>query len=461
MWLYLPAISASSAEPQVLSSPSELLCQTLAASATSRGKSRRQKFWSRALRTRLLTTRLSGLTSPPSTVSRGVDLWMESLAASHVQTSLSQENAPESSGAIAADSSSNMAASFGKLNPDGSISKTSQQSSLFQQEELFSESLPPWGLMRSGELYERPTWVPAIAGTASSSWPTADAQVMNDGESSETFLTRQARQKAKGINGNGFGLTLAMAAQLWPTVSVDGLHNRVGVTETSGDGLSTAAKLWTTPQAHDSGQGDAARVGRYATEHGGKNLADDVMLWSTPHTSISTGPGTSGRDGGENLQTQVHMWSTPNVPNGGRSLTDEQVASRGQTEKGKRQVGLENEASRDWKDGDCSQADVETNGLLGRQVVEWAYSPLGLQMSDGPMCWCGTPGCVLRSHRRKLNPLFVEWLMGWPLFWTDASIALEPAAMEWYLFRARLLLESLCDAREVVMFERVQMVENL
>ena len=39
---------------------------------------------------------------------------------------------------------------------------------------------------------------------------------------------------------------------------------------------------WTTPQAHDAHPGDAKRVGRFGTEHGGRNLADDVMLWMTP-----------------------------------------------------------------------------------------------------------------------------------------------------------------------------------
>ena len=42
---------------------------------------------------------------------------------------------------------------------------------------------------------------------------------------------------------------------------------------------------------------------------------------------------------------------------------------------------------------------VPVNGLLGRQVL-------------------AANGSTPRSGRR-LNPLFVEWLMGWPLGWTD------------------------------------------
>src|SRR5450756_1182686 len=125
MWLYVPTSSASSPVPEVLTSPSDSLCRTLAVSAMSRGKLRQSKFWRLALRTRLSTTRLCGLTSAPSTVSRGVDLWMESLAASRARTYPSQESAGESSAAIAPDSGSSTPGSFGRLNPDGSISKTS------------------------------------------------------------------------------------------------------------------------------------------------------------------------------------------------------------------------------------------------------------------------------------------------------------------------------------------------
>lgn len=81
-------------------------------------------------------------------------------------------------------------------------------------------------------------------------WPTPDAHAMNDGESMETWLARQAVQKAKGINGNGMGMSLAISAS-----------------------------SWTTPQAHDSSGGNPDRVRRKGTEHGCANLADDVTKW--------------------------------------------------------------------------------------------------------------------------------------------------------------------------------------
>lgn len=50
-------------------------------------------------------------------------------------------------------------------------------------------------------------------------WSTPDASAINDGESLESFEARRAKLKAKGINGNGAGMPLAISAQLagWPT----------------------------------------------------------------------------------------------------------------------------------------------------------------------------------------------------------------------------------------------------
>lgn len=56
---------------------------------------------------------------------------------------------------------------------------------------------------------------------AANQWPTPSAGNFNDGESLESFDARKARQKARGINGNGMGDTLAIAAartaEQWPT----------------------------------------------------------------------------------------------------------------------------------------------------------------------------------------------------------------------------------------------------
>lgn len=62
---------------------------------------------------------------------------------------------------------------------------------------------------------------------------------------------------------------------LWPTPTVSGNHNKSGMSEKSGDGLSTAVKrsLWPTPKASPSGP-DYARVNR--ENAGGDDLVTAV-----------------------------------------------------------------------------------------------------------------------------------------------------------------------------------------
>lgn len=55
--------------------------------------------------------------------------------------------------------------------------------------------------------------------------------------------------------------------------------------------------------------------------------------------------------------------------------------------------------ARDWKDGKCAEANVPVNALLGRQVLK--------ATGQGSLKDCG-----------RLNPTFVEWLMGAPIGWT-------------------------------------------
>jgi len=165
------------------------------------------------------------------------------------------------------------------------------------------------------------------------------------------------------------------------------------------------------------------------------------------------------------LNTVAEMWSTPNTPTGGRSVDAETVENRGATEKGKRQVGLESEArhwmtprgtdgekggpnqrgskgdlmlpsqaaqwgtpsARDWKDERASEATYTKNARpLNEQALRWPLPTSSLPPAPetgtaGLMCWCGSPGCGQASHKRRLNPLFSAWLMGWPLHWANTE----------------------------------------
>ena len=103
-------------------------------------------------------------------------------------------------------------------------------------------------MTRSGGSYRRPTWGRRTSESGSSLWPTPRA---NDND-----------QAFRGEGSSWLG-------------------------QDRGETLTNAVKRWSTPQAHDAGKGNAARVGRYGTEHGGRNLNDDVML-TTPTANRRT-----------------------------------------------------------------------------------------------------------------------------------------------------------------------------
>lgn len=120
----------------------------------------------------------------------------------------------------------------------------------------------------------------------------------------------------------------------------------------------------------------------------------DCSYWPT----VAVG-GNHNRRGASSTAAQ-EFWPTPNVPNGGRSMSAEDVAAKGKTAQGKRQVQLENVAKFHSEEV-CSRPDPATE----------------------------TAGSGSSPPTRRLNPLFVEMLMGLPPGWVDAE---KPIALTNY-----------------------------
>ena len=100
------------------------------------------------------------------------------------------------------------------------------------------------------------------------------------------------------------------------------------------------------------------------------------------------------------------LWPTPNVPNGGRSVkhvTDWRGKSAYHNGK-KVQVGLESAVK---------MLPTPTADDTGHRTKPYAQGGTPLSMEAGG----------------SLNPTWVEWLMGWPLGWTDLK-ALETAKFQ-------------------------------
>jgi hypothetical protein len=228
-----------------------------------------------------------------------------------------------------------------------------------------------------------------------SSWPTPDAAVSNDGEYPDSFLARQDRQKARGINGNGMGTPLAMAAKLWPTVAASearqGFQRRPEgmASEQNQQSLTTIAMLWPTPIAANHRSIYASDETHAKTEHA-RPLNEFVGRWRTPTISEEKHGDSpnwipDAKAGDHSLNRQASPWMTPRTVVG--SYT------------------------RDSGDPTKERLTLEGQAALASFLPDPPISTVGEESS---------------RIRRTLNPLFVEWLMGWPPGWT--SLALTPPA---------------------------------
>lgn len=185
------------------------------------------------------------------------------------------------------------------------------------------------------------------------------------------------------------------------------------------------AHLWPTPRTITGGAESAERkqeLGR--TESGGGDLQSAALTWSTPSVADVTG-GRTSRSGDRkdelllNSQAKLisdslapyareNIWPTPTSLN--RPRTPETL-----------------EKCAAYRMAKAGQTTVP----LYLEEVALASSPLAPQTSpDGP-----PPS----PERRSLNPLFVEWLMGWPHGWTlIASTDFGCSATGLSRFKARM-----------------------
>lgn len=159
--------------------------------------------------------------------------------------------------------------------------------------------------------------------------------------------------------------------------------------------------------------------------------------WPTPDAGISTQVNRSDSAGAASRPTLgklSELWYTPDVPNGGRKAGPDKTT--------KIQVGLENQAkfwptpqAADASSGRQRASETTTRGnptLLGaaRSHPDQETEKPGQPSSET------TPSSPLR-----LNPAFVEWLMGFPPGWSiPGETGFGRSAMRSYLCKQRRLL---------------------
>lgn len=189
------------------------------------------------------------------------------------------------------------------------------------------------------------------------------------------------------------------------------------------------SSCWPTPAA-----GDADRASdTYCRGEGNPTLLGSARTWAADQWASpgSMGGGSVSRGGdrvGEPLLAgQAELWATP--------------------------------AGRDGRDGRASEATMERNSRpLNEQVeMRWATASDGNKPSAGKRATSDLshqaqateqPGSESSpsgpGSRRRLNPMFVCWLMGFPHGWAHPELTSSwRTAMQSYLCRQRQLLASL------------------
>ncbi len=170
----------------------------------------------------------------------------------------------------------------------------------------------------------------------------------------------------------------------------DCLARRKWARRTGGSGFSS----WPSPTARDNKNPDSPESRNYQrkVEEGWtidpNSAASD---WPTPRSADSHGAGYQRDRGTKGLERlsltgQAREWPTPNTGDG----------TRGRQE-----------------------PDGKRDPLLDTESRDFARSHQGRETTElGQRCLNGVPGSPQRSRLRRLNPYFVEWLMGWPIGWT-------------------------------------------
>lgn len=100
--------------------------------------------------------------------------------------------------------------------------------------------------------------------------------------------------------------------------------------------------------------------------------------------------------------------------------------------------------SRYWKDAACREANVPTNGLLGRFVVRLPSPTAGDAKASGASGYStdsgrhsGTTltdavlGAASAGRSGRLNPLLSEWMQGLPIGWSGCEPLETSALRRW------------------------------
>lgn len=362
MWTMSNALLSLHSLQEVVVESSPVNCSGTGSSVPSKSKNAHGAFWSPDKTTEPSSRSRSGMTYAPLTATHGEGVLTSFLGVFPVKTFLSPEVAPESTGKNQGSGASS-SASFARFDPGSSSWKTAQRS-LLGGWDVYSETWPRWGSMRSGECWERTMPELHTKGSGSGLSPTFPTPTANAYGNCKGLSAGRDGQKVRP------SLNQMASKGLWATPTVKGNYNKQGLSAKSGDGLATQVKALSggtkTPQTAPSGFSIGSRV-----------IARDESGWPN----------------------SVEWWSGIIYYING-DMVDVSHDNTGETYPYPRETVIPLSLPTPTKN------DAKNTGSPGR--MRRHSIPL-----DG-------------QARGPLNPEWVEWLMGWPLGWTD----LKPLGMD-------------------------------
>ncbi len=283
---------------------------------------------------------------------------------------------------------------FATYDPTTSSWRTSQASLLTGTLDEYSETWPKAGTMRSGTLLRLRKSERRTRGNASSSWPTPDSNTStySNGVYGPNLRERVGRWNTpRSIYGEHPGMTderhlTGQAIGMWDTPKASADHQ--GPNQAYGDGklqLAGQAAQWPTPQAADSERASETMMRGNPTLLG-------AARWETPK-SRDTRPYSKAEEArhSPDLPTQASIVMIP-YPQ------------------------------------ECLCQGYPT--LMANDCHVHNYNPLHFELCktdpddnrSGHDCHCSLqaptteqPGHECSPKCRRLNPLFVEWLQGFPI----------------------------------------------
>jgi hypothetical protein len=412
MWIYLPPSKSSPSVPvqEQETSASDWQFQRLAQSATWRGKRIAFKAWSRKWKPVPWLQRLYGAMCPPSTAAPGIAEFISSLPRIPASPSATPVKGKAST-TRATSGHRSTASSRRSIHP--SCSSRTSEGTLPTDSIWSTETWRKLVISASSDSLARRKWGRRMRESGCSLWPTSGIPFWPT--SGIPCGGHTESQESKQSRGSG-GINLDTAAENWPTPDASpkrGSTNRYTQgNNRTGRQLKMEAENWQTPQGRDYRSGEIEP--ETAVKHlGSRPLNEEVLNWGTPRSSDKGASG--GRENQARLPDQVANWGTPRA----------------------------NDAEGNQY---CSGRNPgETIQTLTGHAEDFPSLPTEPETSTaGKLCWCNTPGCALRSHKRRLNVWFDEWLMNWPVNWSSASNA--PTGLEqWEMESSRLVSQWLSE----------------